>query len=102
MSIDAENLQIEVENGTASITLDRPRALHALTIAMCHGISASLEQWWNDDAVTQILLTATPSRAFCAGGDIREALMVMQGFCKPKKTFQVRQEAPVCTLYANR
>ena len=78
MSIDAENLQIEVENGTASITLDRPRALHALTIAMCHGISASLEQWWNDDAVTQILLTATPSRAFCAGGDIREALMVMQ------------------------
>ena len=78
MSIDAEHLQIKVENGTASITLDRPKALHALTTSMCHSISASLEQWWQDANIAHVMLTATPGRAFCAGGDIREALAVMQ------------------------
>ena len=78
MSINAENLRIEVENRVASITLDRPKALHALTTGMCHSISASLEQWWHDANIAHVMLTATPGRAFCAGGDIREALMMMQ------------------------
>jgi enoyl-CoA hydratase len=78
MTKDTENLLITVENGTACITLDRPKALHALTTTMCHEIHDALSQWWHDDHIRLVLLTATPGRAFCAGGDIREALMMMQ------------------------
>ena len=78
MIMDKENLLITAENGTACITLDRPKALHALTTSMCHGIYDALSQWWHDDDIHLVLLTASPGRAFCAGGDIREALMMMQ------------------------
>ena len=53
------------------ISLNRPKALHALTLDMCHAISAALTAWANDDAVEAIIIDHTEgSRGFCAGGDI--------------------------------
>jgi enoyl-CoA hydratase len=58
--------------GTAGIvTLDRPRALNAITHDMVVLLSAQLRQWRDDDAITRVLVTAAGERAFCAGGDIR-------------------------------
>ena len=63
---------------TGQITLNRPKALHALTTTMCHQIRDKLEQYWHDDTIDQVILCASEGRAFCAGGDIREALESMQ------------------------
>ena len=53
------------------ITLNRPKALHALTLDMCHAMTAALTQWAGDDAVRAIIIDhAEGSRGFCAGGDI--------------------------------
>ena len=53
------------------ITLNRPKALHALTLDMCHAMTAALPQWAGDDAVRAIIIDhAEGSRGFCAGGDI--------------------------------
>ncbi|MEP3050739.1 MAG: enoyl-CoA hydratase/isomerase family protein [Erythrobacter sp.] len=53
------------------ITLNRPKALHALTLPMCHAMSAALSQWASDDEVHAIIIDhAEGSRGFCAGGDI--------------------------------
>ena len=53
------------------ITLNRPKALHALTVDMCHAMTAALTQWAGDDAVQAIIIDhAEGSRGFCAGGDI--------------------------------
>ncbi len=53
------------------ISLNRPKALHALTLDMCHAMSAALTEWEKDDAVDAIIIDhAEGTRGFCAGGDI--------------------------------
>ncbi|WP_209348474.1 enoyl-CoA hydratase/isomerase family protein [Pontixanthobacter sp. CEM42] len=52
------------------ISLNRPKALHALTLDMCHAMSAALSEWANDDSVEAIILDHAEGRGFCAGGDI--------------------------------
>ena len=53
------------------ITLNRPKALHALTLEMCHAMTEALIAWAVDDAVKAVMIDhAEGSRGFCAGGDI--------------------------------
>lgn len=52
------------------ISLNRPKAIHALTLPMCHAMRAALQGWAGDDAVRAIILDHAEGRGFCAGGDI--------------------------------
>ncbi len=52
------------------ISLNRPKALHALTLDMCHAMSAALGQWAGDDSIKAVILDHAEGRGFCAGGDI--------------------------------
>jgi enoyl-CoA hydratase len=54
------------------ITLNRPRALNAVTFDMIGALAAQLAAWESDPTITRVIMTAAPGRAFCAGGDIRE------------------------------
>ncbi len=59
-------------SGLATITLNRPAALHALNTQMCRGMIAALQAWRSDDGVRAVLIDHLPgTRGFCAGGDIR-------------------------------
>ena len=57
------------------ITLNRPRALNALSLDMVRALTTALEQWRDDPAVLAVAVRGTskqgPFGAFCAGGDIR-------------------------------
>jgi len=53
------------------ITLNRPKALNALTHGMCIGMRKMLAEWARDDAVRAVAIRGAGPRAFCAGGDIR-------------------------------
>ncbi len=53
------------------ITLNRPKALNALTHGMCIGMRKMLAEWAEDDAVRAVAIRGAGPRAFCAGGDIR-------------------------------
>ncbi len=53
------------------VTLNRPKALNAITHEMVLALSHQLDLWSQDDRVTRIVVTANGDRAFCAGGDIR-------------------------------
>lgn len=62
-----------IENGLGRITLNRPKALHALTTDMCAGMAQALTAWENDPAVRAVVIDhADGTRGFCAGGDIRK------------------------------
>lgn len=52
------------------ITLNRPRAINALTHRMVKTIAHALDAWEKDDAVTTVLITGAGERGLCAGGDI--------------------------------
>ena len=53
------------------VTLNRPQALNAVTLAMVRALARQLDEWESDPAVTRVIVTAGGSRAFSAGGDIR-------------------------------
>ena len=61
----------EVEEGVATITLNRPEAMNALTIAMKAALLEALERARDDAAARAVLLTGS-GRGFCAGQDLRE------------------------------
>jgi len=53
------------------ISLNRPKALHALTLDMCHAMTAALQEWAQDDSIEAIIIDHVEgTRGFCAGGDI--------------------------------
>ncbi|MFM9940260.1 MAG: enoyl-CoA hydratase/isomerase family protein [Hyphomicrobiaceae bacterium] len=61
---------IRIEGRAGRITLNRPKALNALTLAMVRDIWAALNAWKADPKVALVLLEGTGDRAFCAGGDV--------------------------------
>jgi enoyl-CoA hydratase len=66
-----EDVLFEKRGRAGLITLNRPKALNALTLDMVHAIRAKLEDWRHDDAVELVVIRGAGERAFCAGGDIR-------------------------------
>ena len=66
-----DDILIHTHGRVGHISLNRPKALHALTLDMCHAMSAALSQWAGDDAVEAVILDHAEGRGFCAGGDIQ-------------------------------
>jgi 2-(1,2-epoxy-1,2-dihydrophenyl)acetyl-CoA isomerase len=59
-----------VDNGIATLTMNRPDARNALTPDMMQGLLNALPRLAADPAVRVVVLTGT-GRAFCAGGDVK-------------------------------
>ena len=53
------------------VTLNRPKALNALTLAMIDAMDAQLREWRRDGDIELVVIRGAGERAFCAGGDIR-------------------------------
>ncbi len=68
---DTSEVLVAVEGRVGRLTLNRPKALHALTQAMCAEMTAALLAWREDPAIDLILFDHAGERGFCAGGDIR-------------------------------
>jgi enoyl-CoA hydratase len=62
---------IRNEGSVGHVTLNRPKALHALTYGMCCDIIEALLLWEDDPVITAITIDHSGGRGFCAGGDIR-------------------------------
>ncbi len=71
MNDAADELLIRREGRLGHITLNRPRALNALTKTMIDGMAAALADFAADAAITAVLLNGAGERGLCAGGDIR-------------------------------
>ncbi|TDT77618.1 3-hydroxyisobutyrate dehydrogenase [Litoreibacter halocynthiae] len=65
------DISIRIEGRAGRITLQRPKALNALTYDMVLAIEAALDAWRTAD-IDLILLDAEGDRAFCSGGDIAD------------------------------
>ncbi|CAM3926669.1 3-hydroxyisobutyryl-CoA hydrolase [Bacillus luti] len=59
------------ENGVASITLNRPKALNSLSYDMLQPIGQKLKEWEHDERIAVIVLKGAGTKGFCAGGDIK-------------------------------
>ena len=74
-----------VEDGIATLTLNRPEALNALSEEIRLGLQEALTRLSNDSSVGCIVLTGA-GRGFCAGGDVKS----MAG--RSAKVFEERAE----------
>jgi len=64
---------IPTQNGNiGTITLNRPKALNALSLAMIRSLDARLVQWAADPAIKIVTIQSSHEKAFCAGGDLKE------------------------------
>jgi enoyl-CoA hydratase len=61
---------ISTEGGVGRLSLNRPKAIHALNLDMVHAMTDALVAWKDDAAVRAVLLDHSEGRGFCAGGDI--------------------------------
>jgi 2-(1,2-epoxy-1,2-dihydrophenyl)acetyl-CoA isomerase len=66
-------VRTEIADGIATITLDRPDALNALTIPMKEQLLSAFRSIGRDRSVRAVVLTGA-GRAFCAGQDLKERL----------------------------
>ena len=64
-------IRYDVDGAVATITLDRPDALNALTVEMKVALREAVERASGDDAVRAVVLTGA-GRGFCVGQDLRE------------------------------
>ncbi|MBV1779442.1 enoyl-CoA hydratase/isomerase family protein [Paeniglutamicibacter sp. ABSL32-1] len=68
--MDEPQILSEVRGTLGVITLNRPRAVNALTASMAATMLETLTAWAADPAVSQVLVRGSGERGLCAGGDI--------------------------------
>lgn len=64
------DVRVVREGAAGWLSLDRPKAIHALTLPMVEAMTAALLEWSDDAAVAAVILDHAEGRGFCAGGDI--------------------------------
>jgi enoyl-CoA hydratase/carnithine racemase len=64
-------LLVEVADGVARVTLNRPEVRNALDAALLGGLEAALRRLEDDPAARVIVLRGAGDRAFCAGADLK-------------------------------
>ena len=65
------DILFERRGAAGIVTLNRPKALNAVTHDMVRALARRLRAWESDGAVTRVIIRAEGERAFSAGGDIR-------------------------------
>ena len=70
MNDSIEDVLIRREGRAGRITLNRPKALNALTLDMVRRIAPALADWARDPQIGVVILDGAGDRALCAGGDV--------------------------------
>jgi enoyl-CoA hydratase len=69
--VKSSDILLERRGAAGLITLNRPHALNAVSLAMVRALTRQLAEWEADPAVTRVIVTSNDTRAFSAGGDLR-------------------------------
>ena len=73
--VECAEIVVEVQGRVGLLTLNRPRALNALTLPMVRAMTTVLLRWRDDAGIAAVAIRGMgrdgPFGSFCAGGDIR-------------------------------
>jgi enoyl-CoA hydratase/carnithine racemase len=62
---------VRAQGALRRLTLNRPKALNAITLGMTVTMTEMMRAWASDPAVGVVMFDGAGERGFCAGGDIR-------------------------------
>ncbi|WP_159588191.1 enoyl-CoA hydratase/isomerase family protein [Chelativorans xinjiangense] len=68
----SEDVLFEIDGHVATITLNRPQKLNAVTPEMADAIVAAVRECNDSDTIRCVVVTGAGEKSFCAGSDIRE------------------------------
>ena len=71
--MNEQPVHVSVRQRTGVLELDRPKALNSLNHEMIRIITDALEGWREDPDIEQVLIVSASPKAYCAGGDVRQA-----------------------------
>ena len=74
---DSEPVLLDLTDGVATITLNRPDAMNSLDVATKEALLEAVRTVAEDPAVRCVVLTGT-GRAFCVGQDLKEHIELLQ------------------------
>lgn len=66
----SEDVLVERRGHLGLLTLNRPKAINALTHPMVGVITAALDRWATDDEIAAVAVVGAGERGLCAGGDV--------------------------------
>jgi len=100
-----ENIVFQVDQGIATITFNRPKALNALNQALLAEFSQALDAVAADESVRVLILTGAGEKAFVAGADIGElatySALQAKNFSKAGHAIIAKlQELPIAVIGA--
>lgn len=104
MHKEYENALLDIENGIATITLHRPKALNALCGEINRDMMAAIQEIMTDETVRVLIMTGS-ERAFAAGADLKEMLEVTprqaRDICQLAKDInELLESMPIPTIAA--
>ena len=70
VAVNTDELIVRRDGVAGILSLNRPKAIHALTAGMVDAMTAALLAWRDDPAVQVVILDHAEGRGFCSGGDI--------------------------------
>ncbi len=91
--MEFETVIYSLDGAVATVTMNRPEALNALSLQLTTDLGAAIRQAASDGA-RAIILTGN-GRAFCSGGDLRE----MQSMWKKEGRIEAFLEDPLAVLH---
>ncbi|MCU1657271.1 MAG: Enoyl-CoA hydratase [Pseudonocardiales bacterium] len=77
MSEVSDVLLVERAQGVATLTLNRPDAMNALSVTLKQALVSAIEDVAHDDSVRAVVLTGS-GRGFCVGQDLREHVALLE------------------------
>jgi enoyl-CoA hydratase len=80
----APEVLVETRGGLGIVTLNRPRALNALSLGMIRALDRALIAFAQDDEIGAVLIRGAGEKAFCAGGDVRALVVAPDGIDKAR------------------
>src|SRR5437016_701319 len=76
--LNPKSFMYEERDGVATITLNRPERLNALTFEVYRELIDTFAALQAEDSVRAVVITGA-GRAFCSGGDVRDIIGELQG-----------------------
>jgi enoyl-CoA hydratase len=99
--VNAAEILFERRGAAGIVTLNRPKALNAVTHAMVLALRTQLDRWADDAAITRVVMTGAGDRAFSAGGDIRALYDLGKGGRQDEALQFWRDEYPLNAVIKN-
>ncbi|RJG04442.1 enoyl-CoA hydratase/isomerase family protein [Noviherbaspirillum sedimenti] len=87
MTISENPILIRIDDGIATVTIDRPGQRNSLSVEACNGLYEAWEKIDQDPSVRVVILTSSDCGTFCAGMDLKQAAALKRDTGKDILTF---------------